>query len=339
MTPTLAAVVPNYNHARYLPASLGALLAQSVPLAEIVVVDDASTDDSVAVVEALAARHANLRLVRQPKNRGVAAALNRGLSEVAADYVTLPGADDMVLPGFAEKSLALLARHPRAGLSSGLCRLIGPAGEDLGLAETALPGPQPAYYPPAAVLESCARLGNWITTHTAVFRRAAVLEAGGYDESVGTSSDTLLLYGVAARHGACFLPEPLAAWRKLDDSAAQRHSLDVDHVLADLGRLEARMRGERLADVLPASWVDVWKRQALGTALYEFSRRDGADWPQAVRLATAMPAPRAAENALRAALERGGEAARLGLKAYLFAQLPAGQRLRVAARKLGLGAG
>jgi len=49
--PGLSVIVPNYNHARCLPRCLDALLAQSVPAGEILVIDDASTDDSVRIIE------------------------------------------------------------------------------------------------------------------------------------------------------------------------------------------------------------------------------------------------------------------------------------------------
>jgi len=112
--PTLSAVVPNYNHARYLGPALEALLSQSAPLAEIIVVDDASTDDSCALVERLAAGHPQLRLIRQPRNAGVNAALNRGLAEATGEYICFPAADDLVGVDFAGRSLTVLARHPEA---------------------------------------------------------------------------------------------------------------------------------------------------------------------------------------------------------------------------------
>src|SRR5262245_27676203 len=69
-TPTadLSVVIPNYNHAPYLPRCLGALLSQSVLPREIIVLDDASTDNSVAVVKCLAGRSPLIRLVRNEQN-------------------------------------------------------------------------------------------------------------------------------------------------------------------------------------------------------------------------------------------------------------------------------
>src|SRR5207245_2608164 len=54
---TLSVLMPNFDHARFLPESLGAILEQSYPPCEVIVIDDGSTDDSVEVLEKIAARH------------------------------------------------------------------------------------------------------------------------------------------------------------------------------------------------------------------------------------------------------------------------------------------
>ena len=89
-SPTLSVVLPNYNHARYLESALVAHLNQSALPLEIIVVDDASTDESRTIVKRLAARHPIVRLVAMPVNGGVNAAMNRGLAEAAASRYLLP---------------------------------------------------------------------------------------------------------------------------------------------------------------------------------------------------------------------------------------------------------
>jgi len=128
--PTLSVVVPNYNHARYLEAALGAHLDQSAPPLEIIVVDDASTDDSSAVVKRVASKHPSVRLLRLGRNGGVIAAMNRGLLEARGDYVCFSAADDLVAQDFAAQSLEVLARHPTAGFCfSDPAVMLGDSGE------------------------------------------------------------------------------------------------------------------------------------------------------------------------------------------------------------------
>jgi glycosyltransferase involved in cell wall biosynthesis len=109
--PTLSIVVPAYNAALFVEASLGSILPQMAPHHELVVVDDGSTDGTAARVQALAATYpaCTLRLVRQP-NGGVSAARNRGLHEARGDYIVFIDADDLLLPGMLA-ALDAAARH------------------------------------------------------------------------------------------------------------------------------------------------------------------------------------------------------------------------------------
>ncbi|MBL6933874.1 MAG: glycosyltransferase family 2 protein, partial [Alphaproteobacteria bacterium] len=128
--PTLSVVVANYNQAPYLPGTFEELESQSIRPMEVIVVDDASTDDSRAVVEDFAAGHSYVRLVRQAENLGVNATFNRGLKEAKGDYVYFFAADDHVTPDFVESYLSTLARHPRAAFCfSDPAEILGEGGE------------------------------------------------------------------------------------------------------------------------------------------------------------------------------------------------------------------
>src|SRR5437879_10432527 len=96
--PTLSVVLPNFNHARLLPRAIRGLLAQERPADEILVVDDGSTDDSLSVIEAIAAVTPSITLLRNETNRGVIPTLARGLRAAQGRYVYFAAADDWVLP-------------------------------------------------------------------------------------------------------------------------------------------------------------------------------------------------------------------------------------------------
>src|SRR5258706_6562512 len=113
---TVALVMPNYNHARFLPTALDAVFAQTRPFDEVLVLDDASTDDSLRIIESYAPQYPALRVLRNERNQGVARSVNRLLKEVRSDYVVAAAADDCLRPQFLEKSMAALERHPEAGL-------------------------------------------------------------------------------------------------------------------------------------------------------------------------------------------------------------------------------
>jgi hypothetical protein len=249
--PTLSVVMPNYNHARYLPAALRAHLEQTVPPVEVIVVDDASTDDSCAVVERLAATHPGLRLIRLPRNGGVNAAMNRGLREARGDYVCFSAADDLVGREFAERSLEVLARHPTAGFCfSDEGVLLGDRGvarhSPLGLSEG------PCMLSPLDMERFLRRACVHLPSHAALYRRDALLALGGFIEELRWIADWFVNYVLAFRHGACYVPQVLAWYRLLPDSYSARGVRQTPIQRALVYRLVDLLQSEAFRDVAPA---------------------------------------------------------------------------------------
>ncbi len=210
--PTLTVVVPNFNHAHYLPECLQAILDQSVPPTEIIVIDDASTDNSVAVIERLAEIHPSIRLVRNEQNQGVPFNANRGVELARGEFVYFAAADDWVLPGLFEKSLRLLAEHPQAGLCWAIGEWRDPvagtfwrSGENFTV--------HPCYVPPKKLEELFRRDQLRFASHTVILRRSALIQAGGFILELKWCTDWFAMCVVAFRHGICFVPELLAVMR------------------------------------------------------------------------------------------------------------------------------
>ncbi len=101
--------------------------------------------------------------------------------------------------------------------------------------------------------------GNWMMGNTTIFRRQALIEAGGYRADLGPYGDGFVSLVLAVKHGACFVPEPLAVWRRMDGTYSQQSSGNIDAVCRMIDRAEALMRNE-YADLFPSDYVDDWKR-------------------------------------------------------------------------------
>ena len=207
--PTVSVVVPNYNHGQYLPRCLTALVEQSVLPREIIVIDDASTDNSAQIVEDFSRRHPLIRLHRNTVNQGVVYGANLGLQLAHGDWVLFAAADDFVLPGFMEKSVALLRQHPE----SALCCTIGDWHEvatGMNWHVSVGMGNIPCFIPPGRMAE-LERAGKfYIASHSAIMRRQPLLDAGAFLPPLRWHCDWFAITVASFRHGICFVPEPLA---------------------------------------------------------------------------------------------------------------------------------
>src|SRR5690606_5350603 len=110
-------IIPCYNAARWLPATLESALTQTWPATEIIVVDDGSSDDSLAIARGFAPR--GVKVISQT-NRGASAARNRGLAEARGDFIQYLDADDLLSPRKIELQLARLASAPADAVAT--CR-------------------------------------------------------------------------------------------------------------------------------------------------------------------------------------------------------------------------
>jgi len=243
----LSVVMANYNHARYLPRALDAILSQSVRPREVIVIDDASTaDDSLEVLAGYARRDSLVRVVRNATNLGVIGTYNKGVGLASGEYLLLAAADDYLLPGFFEKTVAALDRHPRAGLCFAYDSYT--VGDD-GPFQANPSGwcDAPAYFTPDEV---CRNLRHVIPGHAVVCRCEPFLAAGGFRSDLAWYTDWFAYLTVAFRHGACHVPETLAVRVVLAEgySGNARHA---DRNVAALVGFLDRMASPAYADVAP----------------------------------------------------------------------------------------
>jgi glycosyltransferase involved in cell wall biosynthesis len=105
---SVSVIIPCYNAGVFLHAAIASVLAQTHPAAEIIVVDDGSSDASVGIAESFGPP---VRVIRQ-RNRGDCAARNRGLDAATGEVVAFLDADDLWRPSKLERQLAYLDTHP-----------------------------------------------------------------------------------------------------------------------------------------------------------------------------------------------------------------------------------
>lgn len=211
--PLVSVVVPAYNAAATIGRTLRSALAQTHPAIEVIVVDDASADETTAIVAAVAAGDARVRLIRA-EHGGQAAARNRGIAESRGTFVAPLDADDL---WDARKIELQVARALAAETVPGFVYCFHYRIDE---ADRIVAAPEAETREGFVFHRLYHR--NFVGTGSApLFSRAAVLEAGGYQKA-GNSEDALLQLRVARRHPVAVVAERLVGYRVTPGSHTQQ---------------------------------------------------------------------------------------------------------------------
>ncbi len=205
-------IVPCYRYAHYLRGCVESVLTQSVTDVRILIIDDASPDNTAEVAEELVARDSRVQFRKHEVNRGHIATYNEGLDWVEGDFTVLLSADDLLAPGSLSRALHLFDSHPKVGLVYGKGILfraepppwIGPVPEHCGW--KILEGTE--------FLESCCSDGvNPVCTPTAITRTRLQKQLGGYRKDLPHSGDMEMWMRFAAHSQVGILDADQAYYR------------------------------------------------------------------------------------------------------------------------------
>jgi glycosyltransferase involved in cell wall biosynthesis len=229
--PIVSVIVPAYNAAKYIEGAIASVLSVAGDIAEVIIVDDGSTDATKQIAERLVREHPQVRCVSHPgcANKGAGASRNLGVAFASTDYVAFLDADDLYLPGRFEGVFELLADPTIVAVvgSTGYLWDGVPSAPGDNRADGSDVGGGALFNYDATVDVSidCLRcaIEPWATNSITV-RRSWFDLLGGFDESLRLHQDThlwirLLLSGPVVCSG---FRQPVALYRR---HAANRFDL------------------------------------------------------------------------------------------------------------------
>jgi glycosyltransferase involved in cell wall biosynthesis len=205
-------VMPAYNSEATIDVAIESALRQTRSNFELIVVDDGSTDNTVARVE----RHLDagrIKLITQP-NLGASAARNAAIAESVGEYVTLLDSDDVWLPRYLEVMEETLHANPQAAVAFTDAWVLNDDIKKIAR-RTAMSAWSPSTDPsePAAFLRALLEHGNFVYA-SATVRRSVLVDVGGFREALPASVDYELWLRIAASgHRFIRCPEILAVYR------------------------------------------------------------------------------------------------------------------------------
>jgi glycosyltransferase involved in cell wall biosynthesis len=220
----VSVIIPSHNAAAHIEQTVRSVLAQTQPDLELLLVDDGSSDGTVAIVQALG--DPRVRVIVQA-NGGVCKARNRGIAEAQAPFICLLDHDDWWLPGKLQRQLQVMAEHPEAGVAYSTF-------------ERWHADPATGRFPPPDAFDFSAipddtdpdfsgwvhhqfLLDCWMLTSSSMFRREVFDRCGTFDINLPFSEDWDLWLRVAREFPFVQLRRPTVLYRMHASQGSSYH--------------------------------------------------------------------------------------------------------------------
>jgi glycosyltransferase involved in cell wall biosynthesis len=217
--PTVSVVVPCYKYGQFVTECVTSILANTEVDLDILVIDDASPDDSWEVVKRLPELDPRIRVHRNERNLGLIGTANSGVMAATGDYVVLISADDALAPGWLDRSVAHLESHPEAVLAYGnVKRFAGPLPKPRGTGRDEL-----VVYPGHEWnVQNCARGVTPTLSPEVIVRTSAHHRVGPYRHDLPYSSDMEMWMRLASIGDILFIGGPVGAYYRVSASSMSR---------------------------------------------------------------------------------------------------------------------
>ncbi|MFZ4115134.1 MAG: glycosyltransferase [Chthoniobacterales bacterium] len=265
-TPPLVSVLMTvFNAEEYLAASIESICNQTFDDWEFLIVDDASTDRSLQIVEEYALKDQRLRVIRNKINKGQTACLNQGLSEARGKWIARQDADDLSLPTRLEQQIQSVTHHPNLVLV-GTCGFIIDAHDRLmGLLDVPLRH---------EIIYWSAAIANPFLHTSVLFQTDVVRFLGGYDTTYRIAQD-YDLWGrlMAAGYDTKNLSERLICYRHVNHSLSKGNQ---QQTLQEISRVSERLAEETFRETLSHEervLLQGWRSSQKRTAFWKLYRK------------------------------------------------------------------
>lgn len=214
MIPTISLALFNYCQAKYLPDSLNSLLSQVDPPDELLIFDDASTDNSVELLRKIS----NAKFHFNGLNQGIIANVAKAIDIATCDYIALFAADDLLHPEFIAEHRKLHERQANLGLTCSDCVFFEDKLPQIHQIYKFFPLETAQIYSQDEAISLFRKTPLTVLSFTCVYNRHLLKQYGGYKPELKSLCDFYLNAQIALRHPIGYIPKPLAAARVVMNS-------------------------------------------------------------------------------------------------------------------------
>lgn len=212
--PRITIGIPSYNGAAFISKCIESVLRQTRGDFELLVIDDASTDDSAGIIQSF--NDPRIRFFQNATRLGLVGNWNACVERAGGEYVCILHDDDIMLPEMIERSVGMLEQHPNAGYVFSAIERIDERGNQIY-----------AYRPPennriceGVVFFRELVCGNPISASSVVTRRAAYVHVGEFDVRLEYTPDWEMWMRLALQYDVAYIAEPLTFRREHQQTAS-----------------------------------------------------------------------------------------------------------------------
>ena len=260
----LTVVIPNFNHAKYLPKAINSILDQDYKNLELIIIDDASTDNSVDVIEEFRKKDSRINFIKNEKNKGVIYNLNFGLDIAKGEFIYFGSADDYIYKDFLITGMPILADYDKAGLFFSESYYSRGGDEILGSSKTGISETTSFIDKDDFFLHLKKIKNNFFSpsTNTVIWNTSALKSIGGFSEYLEWHCDLFSVMLIGIMYGVCYSPNNLGFVRYSEDSyniKGQNDSIKQRKVVYNI-----------LLKILSIKSIEAKKRIANSAFIYRF---------------------------------------------------------------------
>jgi glycosyltransferase involved in cell wall biosynthesis len=276
-------LIPTYNHGHVLPYQIESLLNQTRPPQRIVVLDDASTDGTLEILQKYKGSE-RIRVIAAERNIGVHAGMNLLLKEVETEFFAFAAADDLLTNNWCMTAASLLERYPDAKMAisnSFICSTSKVAVTD---SIVPIDGAQEGLYRAGEYLESLMSSGRFAPSNTILYRAdiiEEVIRPVVANREMTCLVDVLLILAIAAKYPVAYSTMPTGVFFRSEEgygSSAFKGKEHVQELVAKMKTLpleDDRVLGERVRKFLTSYAEYSWSKQTITAQIARSRTKDG----------------------------------------------------------------
>ena len=246
MKPLVSIILPTYNRADFLGRSIISVLNQQFANFELIIVDDASVDNSKEVIAVFDDQR--IIYLKHERNLGGSAARNTGIRAAQGDFIAFQDSDDEWYPEKLEKQIKIMIETPpNVGVVyTGFLRVQGENKEYI-------PGPE-IQIKEGNIFRELLK-GNFVTTQAVLVKKECFQKAGMFDETLPRLQDWELFLRIAKFYEFCYIPEPLVKSFYTEGSISSNPKALIEAFEIIMGKNIADYKADQELYVKKLNWL------------------------------------------------------------------------------------